>query len=32
LARELARVGRGRLLRIRAYTDVAPALGVVFAS
>jgi Mg-chelatase subunit ChlD len=32
LARDLARVGRGRLLRIRAYTDVAPALGVVFAS
>jgi Mg-chelatase subunit ChlD len=32
LARELARLGRGRLLRIRAYTDVAPALGVVFAS
>ena len=32
LARELARLGRGRLQRIRAYTDVAPALGVVFAS
>jgi Mg-chelatase subunit ChlD len=32
LARELARLGRGRLLRIRAYTDVAPALSVVFAS
>jgi Mg-chelatase subunit ChlD len=32
LARELARLGRGRLQRIRAYTDVAPALSAVFAS
>jgi NAD(P)-dependent dehydrogenase (short-subunit alcohol dehydrogenase family) len=32
LARELARLGRGRLRRIRAYTDVAPALSAVFAS
>jgi Mg-chelatase subunit ChlD len=32
LARDLARLGRGRLRRIRAYTDVAPALGAVFAS
>ena len=32
LARELARLGRGRLRRIRAYTDVAPALSEVFAS
>jgi len=31
-ATELARLGRGRLQRIRAYTDVAPALSVVFAS
>jgi Mg-chelatase subunit ChlD len=32
LARELARLGRGRLRLIRAYTDVAPALSAVFAS
>jgi Mg-chelatase subunit ChlD len=32
LARDLARLGHGRLRRIRAYTDVAPALGAVFAS
>jgi Mg-chelatase subunit ChlD len=32
LARELARLGRGRLRRIAAYPDVAPALGAVFAS
>lgn len=32
LARDLARLGRGRLRRIRAYTDVAPALSTVFAS
>ena len=32
LARELARLGRGRLRRVRAYTDVAPALSAVFAS
>jgi Mg-chelatase subunit ChlD len=31
LARELARLGHGRLRRIRTYTDVAPALGAVFA-
>ena len=30
LARELARLGRGRLRRIRAYTDVAPALSAIF--
>jgi Mg-chelatase subunit ChlD len=32
LARDLARLGRGRLRRIRAYPDVAPALREVFAS
>jgi Mg-chelatase subunit ChlD len=32
LARELARLGRGRLCRVRAYTDVAPALSAVFSS
>ena len=31
LARELARLGRGRLRRIRTYHDVAPALGALFA-
>ena len=31
LARDLARLGRGRLRRIRAHTDVAPALSAVFA-
>ena len=31
LARELARLGRGQLRLIRAYTDVAPALSAVFA-
>ncbi|MGD0684560.1 MAG: VWA domain-containing protein [Streptosporangiaceae bacterium] len=31
LARELARLGRGRLRRIRSYHDVAPALGALFA-
>jgi len=30
LARELARLGRGRLRRIRTYTDVAPALSAIF--
>jgi hypothetical protein len=30
LARELARLGRGRLRRIRTYIDVAPALGAIF--
>ncbi len=32
LARDLARLGRGRLRRVRAYTDVAAALSEVFAS
>ncbi len=32
LARDLARLGRGRLRRIRAHTDVAPALSEVFSS
>jgi Mg-chelatase subunit ChlD len=31
LARELARLGHGRLRRIRGYTDVAPALSAIFA-
>jgi hypothetical protein len=31
LARELARLGHGRLRRIDTYTDVAPALSAVFA-
>jgi Mg-chelatase subunit ChlD len=31
LARELARLGHGRLRRIRTYTDVAPALSAIFA-
>ena len=31
LARELARLGHGRLRRIRGYADVAPALGAIFA-
>ena len=31
LARELARLGHGRLRRIGSYTDVAPALGAIFA-
>lgn len=31
LARDLARLGRGRLRRIRGYRDVAPALGELFA-
>jgi len=30
LARQLARLGHGRLRRIRTYTDVAPALGAIF--
>jgi Mg-chelatase subunit ChlD len=30
LARDLARLGRGRLRRIGTYTDVAPALGAIF--
>jgi Mg-chelatase subunit ChlD len=32
LARDLARLGRGRLRRIRGYTDVAPALSDIFTS
>jgi len=32
LARDLARLGRGRLRSIRTYQDVAPALGTIFAS
>ncbi len=31
LARELARLGHGRLRRIGTYTDVAPALSAIFA-
>jgi Mg-chelatase subunit ChlD len=31
LARELARLGHGRLRRIRTYTDVAPALSAIFS-
>jgi Mg-chelatase subunit ChlD len=31
LARELARLGHGRLRRIDSYTDVAPALSAIFA-
>lgn len=32
LARDLARLGRGRLRSIRTYHDVAPALSAIFAS
>lgn len=32
LARELARLGHGRLRRIRTYTDVAPALSAIFTN
>jgi Mg-chelatase subunit ChlD len=32
LARDLARLGRGRLRAVRTYRDVAPALGELFAS
>ena len=32
LARDLARLGRGRLRRIRGYPDVAPALSEIFTS
>ena len=32
LARDLARLGRGRLRQIRGYTDVAPALSEIFTS
>jgi hypothetical protein len=31
LARDLARLGRGRVWPIRTYRDVAPALGELFA-
>jgi hypothetical protein len=31
LARDLARLGRGRLARIRGYRDVAPAVSGLFA-
>jgi Mg-chelatase subunit ChlD len=31
LARDLARIGRGRLRSIRSYHDIAPALGAIFA-
>ena len=32
LARDLARLGRGRLRQVRTYRDVAPALSEFFAS
>jgi Mg-chelatase subunit ChlD len=32
LARELARLGRGKLAAIRTYPEVAPALSAIFAS
>ena len=32
LARDLARLGRGRLSPVRTYRDVAPALSDFFAS
>ena len=32
LARDLARLGRGRLRNIRTYRDVAPALSVIFST
>lgn len=32
LARELARLGHGRLRRIRTYHDIAPALSAIFAN
>jgi len=32
LARDLARLGRGRLRQVRTYRDVAPALSELFAS
>jgi hypothetical protein len=31
LARDLARLGRGRLRQVRTYPDVAPALSEIFA-
>jgi hypothetical protein len=30
LARDLARLGRGRLARVRGYRDVAPAVSGLF--
>jgi hypothetical protein len=30
--RLLARLGRGRLRRVRAYHDIAPAVSAIFAS
>jgi hypothetical protein len=32
LARELARLGPGRLRRVRTYHDIAPAVSAIFAS
>ena len=32
LARELPRLGRGRLRRVRTYHDIAPAVSAIFAS
>jgi Mg-chelatase subunit ChlD len=32
LARELARLGRGRLRQVRTYHDIAPAVSAIFAS
>jgi Mg-chelatase subunit ChlD len=32
LARELARLGRGRLRKVRTYHDIAPAISAIFAS
>jgi hypothetical protein len=32
LARDLVRLGRGRLRQVTAYRDVAPALSNIFAS
>ncbi len=32
LARELARLGHGRLARVHGYRDVAPAISGLFAS
>jgi hypothetical protein len=32
LARELARLGRGRLRHVRTYHDIAPAVSAIFTS
>ena len=32
MAGELARLGRGRLRRVRTYHDIAPAVSAIFAS